>query len=135
MQAEDAELDAMLGDLDDPELEVGLDPELGEGGEEERILGGRGKAAEEGSKGPGGGKGGAKTFKEFHKRLVELKVEEGEESGEEDGGEENKDKVGWASHSSLTGCCKALCKLASFDTICTVQPCAGGSLALQAHLP
>ena len=128
MQAEDAELDAMLGDLDDPELEVGLDPELGEGGEEERILGGRGKAAEEGSKGPGGGKGGAKTFKEFHKRLVELKVEEGEEGGEEDGGEDNKEKVRWASRSSITGCCKVLCKLASFDIICTVQPCAGNPL-------
>lgn len=90
----------MLGELEDPELELGLDPELGEGGEEERILGGRGKgAAEEGSKGPGGGKeASAKTFKELHKRLVELKVED----VEEDGGEESKDKVKvWASHSPL----------------------------------
>ena len=86
----------MIGDLEDPEMELGLDPDLGEGGEEERILGGCGKAAEEedgeGSKGAKQG-GGAKpgTFKELHKRLIELKGAE-EDAGEE-GAEGSKERV------------------------------------------
>ena len=89
----------MIGDLDDPEVELGLDPELGEGGEEERILGGRGKADEDddddgnedGVKCKRTGAVGTKagTFKELHKRLVELKADEDDGVDVED----SKEKV------------------------------------------
>ena len=85
----------MVGNLDDPEVELGLDPDLGEGGEEERILGGRGKAeaADEDQEGMGGklnlGVGANPgTFKELHRRLLELKSPEADE-----GAGDSKQKV------------------------------------------
>ena len=72
-QADDTELDALLGSLEDPEMELGLDPNLGEDGEEERILGDRGGPGPSAPMGSlAGGAESATSFKELHRRLTEI---------------------------------------------------------------
>lgn len=73
-------------------MELGLDPDLGEGGEEERILGStlevEGDAPTAG-KSQGGGKESGSTaaasFKDLHRRLTEINQQEAEEDGNVDG--------------------------------------------------
>ncbi len=70
----------MLGDLEDPEMQYGLDPELGEDGNDAA----EGVPAAKGGRAAAGG-----TFKDLHKKLAGLKGEGGDEE------EEDKEEEDW----------------------------------------
>ncbi|GAX72819.1 hypothetical protein CEUSTIGMA_g274.t1 [Chlamydomonas eustigma] len=110
-EAEDEELEALLGDLDDPELDVGLDPTLGESDEDHDVedvqgtapraqaVSNRGNASS--STGPVSNRGNASsstgpvsTFKELRRRLKEIKAEEEQDAvNGEVGGESSEERA------------------------------------------